>query len=136
MSHIQSDTIGKSTTNKKRKRIYSLHCLFSSHSYCSTRWYSNRYVNGAYSFISTKCDKNETISHNILGKALTIENFHQVNQSYLRDDEQNGKTSSLPVVFFAGEACHEKYFSTAHGAFLSGFEQAQRIVELNKQATI
>ena len=110
--------------------------MFSSHLYYSTRWYSNRYVNGAYSFISTKCDKNETISHNVLGKALTIEHFYQVNQSNRHDDGQNGKTSSSPVVLFAGEACHEKYFSTAHGAFLSGFEQAHRIVEFYKQATI
>lgn len=34
-----------------------------------------------------------------------------------------------PVVLFAGEACHEKYFSTAHGAFISGMEQTQKIIK-------
>ncbi|XP_055316330.1 peroxisomal N(1)-acetyl-spermine/spermidine oxidase-like isoform X2 [Sitodiplosis mosellana] len=100
--------------------------------YC-TRWYSNRYVNGAYSYISTRCDKNETISHNVLGQSLSIGNFYQVNQPEVHEDGQKGETTASPVVLFAGEACHEKYFSTAHGAFLSGFEQAQRIVELYKQ---
>lgn len=36
---------------------------------------------------------------------------------------------STPVVLFAGEACHEKNFSTAHGAFSSGIEQAQKIID-------
>lgn len=37
---------------------------------------------------------------------------------------------SLPVVLFAGEACHDKYFSTAHGAFLSGMEQMNKILKI------
>lgn len=32
------------------------------------------------------------------------------------------------VMLFAGEACHEQYFSTAHGAFLSGMGQMQKIL--------
>lgn len=113
----------------------------------STRWHSNRYINGAYSYISTNCDNNKTISHNVLGQALTIEDFYPANQLKITFNEENGKIDSKiskdqthqlnympPVVQFAGEACHEKYFSTAHGAFLSGFEQAQRIVEFYKQA--
>lgn len=36
--------------------------------------------------------------------------------------------SSMPVILFAGEACHQQYFSTAHGAFLSGIEQAGKIL--------
>lgn len=56
------------------------------------------------------------------------------------DDEINGKihkkrpnhsdsVSTMPVMLFAGEACHDKYFSTAHGAFLSGMEQTQKILQ-------
>lgn len=33
-----------------------------------------------------------------------------------------------PLILFAGEACHQQYFSTAHGAFLSGIEQAEKIL--------
>jgi Flavin containing amine oxidoreductase len=40
----------------------------------------------------------------------------------------NDRTAK-PVLCFAGEACHEQYFSTTHGAFLSGMEQAAKIVQ-------
>ncbi|XP_058056562.1 uncharacterized protein LOC131207940 [Anopheles bellator] len=33
------------------------------------------------------------------------------------------------TIHFAGEACHEKYFSTVHGAYLSGIEQAKKVME-------
>lgn len=33
-----------------------------------------------------------------------------------------------PLLLFAGEACHNQYFSTVHGAYLSGVEQAKKIV--------
>ncbi|XP_058128469.1 uncharacterized protein LOC131270888 [Anopheles coustani] len=32
------------------------------------------------------------------------------------------------TIHFAGEACHERYFSTVHGAFLSGMEQAKKLL--------
>lgn len=35
---------------------------------------------------------------------------------------------------FAGEATHDEYFSTTHGALLTGQREAKKIVELyNKQ---
>lgn len=35
---------------------------------------------------------------------------------------------SRPRILFAGEACHYSYFSTVHGAFLSGLEQARKLL--------
>lgn len=35
-----------------------------------------------------------------------------------------------PIVMFAGEHTHKEYFSTAHGAFLSGIRESERL--LNK----
>lgn len=98
----------------------------------STRWNSNRFVNGSYSFISTDCDHNDTIAQNLLSKGLIIDDF------YASGDVKNvinGTTNvphpvkRVPIVAFAGEACHEQYFSTAHGAFLSGMEQAQKFLD-------
>lgn len=40
---------------------------------------------------------------------------------------QAGKDDSA-TVRFAGEACHPKYFSTVHGAYQSGLEQAQKLL--------
>lgn len=34
----------------------------------------------------------------------------------------------LQIILFAGEATHEHYFSTVHGAVESGFREADRIV--------
>ncbi|XP_031630832.1 spermine oxidase-like [Contarinia nasturtii] len=118
--------------------------------YHCTRWHSNPFVRGAYSYISTKCDSNETISQNILNKAVTLEDFYSTTgMDECNDEDHNLKLNlemlkkrqnyfnfmhkpSAPVVLFAGEACHDKYFSTAHGAFASGIEQAQKIIDLYK----
>jgi Flavin containing amine oxidoreductase len=35
----------------------------------------------------------------------------------------------VPLLLFAGEAFHIKYYSTAHGAFESGDEQALKIIQ-------
>lgn len=112
----------------------------------STRWNKNPYVYGAYSYISSECDSNDTITDQILSRAITYEEFYssdkEKNDSFgrqniripsnINDNFVESPPSVLgkhPVLLFAGEACHEKFFSTAHGAFLSGMEQAKKIVE-------
>ncbi|XP_052897227.1 uncharacterized protein LOC128304124 [Anopheles moucheti] len=45
----------------------------------------------------------------------------------------NSSTKTSATIHFAGEACHERYFSTVHGAYLSGMEQAKKIMMLNQQ---
>lgn len=46
--------------------------------------------------------------------------------------EENKMDNNMPAIIFAGEACHQQYFSTAHGAFLSGIEQAEKILNVYK----
>lgn len=87
----------------------------------STRWNSDPFIQGAYSYISIDCDSNEVISDCLLSRALTYGEFYSGNEDSFDENP--------PVVLFAGEACHEKYFSTAHGAFISGMEQAQKIIK-------
>lgn len=47
--------------------------------------------------------------------------------------EEGGNDHCMPVILFAGEACHQQYFSTAHGAFLSGIEQAEKVLNFYKK---
>lgn len=49
------------------------------------------------------------------------------------DLANNQREEGGPVILFAGEACHQQYFSTAHGAFLSGIEQAEKVLNFYKK---
>lgn len=88
-------------------------------------------MNGSYSFLSTDCDTNDTIAHNLLSQELFIDDFYAsaVDKNVIPDTNAHHSENRTPIVAFAGEACHEKYFSTAHGAFLSGMEQAQKFLD-------
>uniref|UniRef100_A0A182LTM5 Amine oxidase n=1 Tax=Anopheles culicifacies TaxID=139723 RepID=A0A182LTM5_9DIPT len=48
-------------------------------------------------------------------------------------DNVSSSIRTSATIHFAGEACHERYFSTVHGAYLSGMEQAKKIMMLNQQ---
>ncbi len=117
--------------------------------YFSTRWHSNEFIRGAYSYISTDCDKNGTSSQ-LLSMPITIRELglcekestqFAKNLIMLADldlannQRQEDETIDhcMPVILFAGEACHQQYFSTAHGAFLSGIEQAEKILNFYKK---
>lgn len=73
--------------------------------YCS-RWNSNRLVGGAYSFTSKNTDG--------------IENWEKILSKPATKDGDD------VFLLLAGEHCHEQYFSTVHGAFHSGIEQAAK----------
>lgn len=92
--------------------------------YFCTKWASNQFAKGAYSYISTDCDGNLG-SSNLLKEPLFVEDFMNRRQLLVC---KNKETNKSPVLLFAGEACHDKYFSTAHGAFLSGIEQIEQVL--------
>ncbi|XP_026674215.1 uncharacterized protein LOC108630773 isoform X2 [Ceratina calcarata] len=77
-----------------------------------TQWNANKYVRGSYSHITTKCDANgitpKNLSEPIWGKRL---------------GESGSK--DVPMIMLAGEATHETYYSTTHGAYDTGVKQAQ-----------
>ncbi|BET01714.1 Flavin containing amine oxidoreductase [Nesidiocoris tenuis] len=75
-----------------------------------SKWNSNRFVRGAYSHLTS----NSSDCQDILSEPLNS----------IDDTGQ-----SRPSLFFAGEALHKKYYSTANGAFDSGEFQANRILD-------
>lgn len=41
--------------------------------------------------------------------------------------------NSKPIVQFAGEATHDHYYSTVHGAVETGWREAQRIIDFYRK---
>lgn len=68
-------------------------------------WHKNRYVRGSYTYYSTK-------STQIDGE--------QLRKPYAPD--------GIPRIQFAGEATHETFYSTVHGALESGIREGNRLL--------
>ncbi|XP_027197705.2 peroxisomal N(1)-acetyl-spermine/spermidine oxidase-like [Dermatophagoides pteronyssinus] len=73
-----------------------------------TRWGMDQYSLGSYSFISKDSSPDDIEK---LSKPI-----------YLRPNDE------LPAIVFSGEATHKEYFSTVHGAFLSGIDAAKNFI--------
>lgn len=77
-----------------------------------TKWYENEYVRGGYSHITKSCEK-DNVSPRILAEPVWMTML------------QNNTKKNLPVILFAGEATHDDYYSTTHGAYETGIRQAK-----------
>lgn len=72
-----------------------------------TSWNSNPFILGSYSYIDVNCSANKHINN--LAEPIYID--------------------KTPRILFAGEATHLRYYSTVHGAYLSGQREAKRIFD-------
>ncbi|VEN50959.1 unnamed protein product [Callosobruchus maculatus] len=75
-----------------------------------TKWLSNPLTRGSYSHITPDCDKSIGVGIEGLGKPIR-------------------GLDGVPRILLAGEAVHTSHYSTTHGAFESGAEQAAWIAE-------
>lgn len=73
-----------------------------------TRWGTNQLTRGSYSFVAVGASHADTVE---LAKPLK---------------SRSGKL----VVLFAGEATHPRFYSTTHGALLTGYREANRLVKI------
>ncbi|XP_044745311.1 peroxisomal N(1)-acetyl-spermine/spermidine oxidase-like [Coccinella septempunctata] len=76
-----------------------------------TRWHSNPNFRGTYSYETPETFDLEVPFQTVLEEPLTNEN-------------------GVPVVLFAGEATHLTQYSTVNGAILSGFREADKIIQM------
>ncbi|KAK3916648.1 Spermine oxidase [Frankliniella fusca] len=74
-----------------------------------SKWFSNPHFRGSYSFRSMNTEK------------------MNVSAKQLAEPLKNSKNRE--VVHFAGEATHDHYFSTVHGAIETGWREADHILE-------
>ncbi|KAF2894473.1 hypothetical protein ILUMI_11673 [Ignelater luminosus] len=77
-----------------------------------SQWTTNPWIRGGYSYTSTQCDTLKLGPSNLSEPVVD------------RD---------VPRIFLAGEACHPNHFSTTHGAFQSGQNQAKVILDYIKE---
>jgi len=91
-----------------RKPTKLVRCL------CS-RWHSNQFVRGSYSFLSTS------------SFGLDVDRLHEpIFGSCSSQSDANG----IPRILFAGEATSGELYSTTHGAIMSGWREAERLRHL------
>jgi len=76
-----------------------------------TRWNSNPYTLGSYSYRELDSDS-LNIWHSDLATPVSV--------------------NAVPKILFAGEATDDTYYSAVHGAVASGAREAQRILSLPK----
>ncbi|XP_017791811.1 PREDICTED: peroxisomal N(1)-acetyl-spermine/spermidine oxidase-like [Habropoda laboriosa] len=76
-----------------------------------TQWNANKYVRGSYSHITTRCDA-DGITPCCLSEPIWGKSKKKCNED-------------VPIMMFAGEATHEHFYSTTHGAYDTGVKQAQ-----------
>lgn len=79
-------------------------------------WSSNPYVQGSYCYKTQACD---SIPDPISDLASPI--------TMMLEEKSIGALRQHPAVLFAGEATHPLYYSTVHGAMLSGQREADRL---------
>jgi len=79
-----------------------------------TRWGQDPFTIGSYS---------------CMGLGSTVEDIERLQQRIIvREKGRDGSRSDPAVILFAGEACSVAYQGTMHGAYISGQEQAHRLV--------
>lgn len=77
-----------------------------------SQWFHDRWTNGSYTHLATGCSEQD------------LENM-------MEPLPPNGSKARPLQVLFAGEATHLCYFSTVHGALLTGWREADRLISHN-----
>ncbi|RWS27818.1 peroxisomal N(1)-acetyl-spermine/spermidine oxidase-like protein 1, partial [Leptotrombidium deliense] len=78
-----------------------------------TKWGSDKFSMGSYSYISTKS---------------TVRDIELLSQPIYSDPGED-----KPQIVFAGEACHPSFFSTVHGAYISGRKAAFYLLDIENE---
>ncbi|XP_071492725.1 peroxisomal N(1)-acetyl-spermine/spermidine oxidase-like isoform X1 [Diadema antillarum] len=112
METLSDEELGKRCTSLLRQFLGDPTIPEPASVMCS-RWHSNRYQRGSYAaFFSLHSSCRN----------------HDIMNAPVYSSSTEGK-QKVPILCFAGEAFHKIYFSTTHGAFLSGRDQARALIK-------
>ncbi|XP_011142812.2 uncharacterized protein LOC105185188 isoform X2 [Harpegnathos saltator] len=109
VEHVPEATIGMYVTSLL-SRYMNRSIPLPVDCYTST-WFSNEYIRGGYCNITTNCEA-ANVSTSTLSEPIWAK---------VKDDS----SVQVPVILLAGEATHNRYFSTVHGAYETGISQAK-----------
>ncbi|KAF5269352.1 hypothetical protein FQA39_LY08744 [Lamprigera yunnana] len=104
METLPNETVIEMSTNILRKFLNDPYIPKPKACVC-TRWASQPYTKGSYTAIAVGAS--------------------QIDIECLAQPLYNSKSQAKPVVLFAGEHTHSNFYSTVHGAYLSGRTAAQ-----------
>ncbi|KAJ9592067.1 hypothetical protein L9F63_001406, partial [Diploptera punctata] len=90
-----------------------------------SEWHKNKYVQGGYSHSTEKCDVSSAGPSDLIQPV-----YSQVYYNNIPSERKH------PVVMLAGEAAHEHYFSTTHGAYETGQKQGRVILDYLKSQSM
>nr|CAB3258319.1 lysine-specific histone demethylase 1A [Phallusia mammillata] len=116
MEHV-GDGVVVSRALAVLKAIFGTSTVPEPLSYTVTRWGSDPWSHGSYSYVATGSSGED---YDVMAAPVDCRGTHY--------DEVT--KSGNPRVFFAGEHTMRNYPATVHGALLSGFREAARISEL------
>ncbi|XP_071629018.1 peroxisomal N(1)-acetyl-spermine/spermidine oxidase-like isoform X2 [Temnothorax longispinosus] len=77
-----------------------------------SKWYTDEHFQGSYSFQS------------MVSEQMDVKP---------RDLAEPVMSGNKPIILFAGEATHDYYYSTVHGAVETGFHEADRLINFERQ---
>ncbi len=78
-----------------------------------SNWFTNKHFRGSYSFRSVTTDLVKASASDLASPLLD--------------------STGRPSLLFAGEATHDHYYSTVHGAVESGLREAERILDFYRR---
>ncbi|XP_055535646.1 spermine oxidase-like isoform X2 [Wyeomyia smithii] len=109
MERANEDDVRKTCMFLLRKFLKSM-TIPEPVSFKRSKWYSNSNFRGSYTFRSMTTDLLNVSAEHL---ALPLSN-----------------ACGVPVVQFAGEATHDHYYSTVHGAIETGWREANRLIHI------
>ncbi|NXL51193.1 PAOX oxidase, partial [Podilymbus podiceps] len=106
-----SDTEVLSTMTRILRMLTGNPCLPAPRSMLRSRWHSAPFTRGSYSYVAVGSSGDDI---DVLAQPLP-------------EDPKDPRPLQL---LFAGEATHRTFYSTTHGALLSGWREAERLTQL------
>lgn len=94
-----------------------------------SKWNSNVFSRGSYSHLPLGSHPDD---FDQLARSMPSEQVRQRRLFASQIERSISQIFKEPKILFAGEHTHRDYYSTTHGAYLTGVREAQRLIRLHE----